>query len=460
MEGQESRVSGMEKEIAVEAKEEPPMETKSVDRNSIFKERRLEHPTSDLDTLVHLVKGCLGSGILAMPLAFKNAGLHFGLAATFVIGLISTHCVHMLVETAHGLCRKLRIPSLTYGDVAEKTFENGPTSIRGFGFIASRVVNSFIVTVTLGVCGVYLVFVASNIGQVIDIFTGGTFPLRAYISCFVPVMLVLCTVRNLRLLSPFSFLSNLLVLASLGIVFSYVFTGLPPTSSRPDFTSIEQLPAFFSTAVFALEGIGVMMPIENNMKTPQNFTGCFRVLNTGMVIITSLFAAVGYFGYLRYGDKTLGSISLNVPDTEPLGQASKLMLGLAMTFTYPLQMYVAVQMTWPELARKRGWTDLRWRGFFQPEHVYRYVLVIFTAILALAIPKLDALMNLIGAVCLSTAGLIFPAVLETLFRYDNLGKFYWILAKNMLIILFGLLGFATGMVTSIQGVIKSFSGEE
>lgn len=60
------------------------------------------------------------------------------------------------------------------------------------------------------------------------------------------------------------------------------------------------------------------MPLENNMKTPHHFIGSFRVLNTAMTMIISIYALVGFFGFLKYGFDVEGSISLNLPTEEGL----------------------------------------------------------------------------------------------------------------------------------------------
>lgn len=53
----------------------------------------------DSGALLHLIKSSLGSGILAMPNAFKNGGLIFGLIGTAAIGALCTHCIYLLVST-------------------------------------------------------------------------------------------------------------------------------------------------------------------------------------------------------------------------------------------------------------------------------------------------------------------------------------------------------------------------
>lgn len=74
-----------------------------------------------------------------------------------------------------------------------------------------------------------------------------------------------------------------------------------------------QLPLFFGTAMYAFEGIGVVLPLENQMRSPMDLRGWNGVLNTSLVIVTALYIGMGFFGYLKYGEEVLGSITLNLP---------------------------------------------------------------------------------------------------------------------------------------------------
>lgn len=78
-----------------------------------------------MDTLTHLLKASLGTGILAMPMAFSYAGLVTGIFATILTALICTHCAYVLVKCAHTLYRRTRRPTMNFSEVAEAAFVNG-----------------------------------------------------------------------------------------------------------------------------------------------------------------------------------------------------------------------------------------------------------------------------------------------------------------------------------------------
>lgn len=65
-----------------------------------------------------------------------------------------------------------------------------------------------------------------------------------------------------------------------------------------------------------MEGIGVVMPIENEMTKPQQFLGCPGVLNIAMSAVVALYAFVGFCGYLSFGEDVRGSLTLNLPKDE------------------------------------------------------------------------------------------------------------------------------------------------
>lgn len=414
--------------------------------------RVLEYPTSNLDTMIHLLKGNIGTGILAMPDAFRNAGLVVGTIGTLIIGAICTHCMHMLVNCAHELCIRSQVPSLGFSDVVEHAFATGPETVRKFSPYVRVIINTFLVITQLGFCCVYFVFVAANIQEVV-----GHYLMRIdvywYLLALLLPMIILNWVNNLKYLAPVSLFASILTTTGLGITFFYMLQGLPKTSTVHAFSSWKQLPLYFGTAIYAFEGIGVILPLENNMQTPQDFGGLTGVLNTGMVIVACLYTSVGFFGYLKYGDRVrVGSITLNLPPNDLLAQSVRLMMALAIFLSYGLQFYVPMSIIWPSLKSKIQ--DERTQRI--SELLLRTSLVIVTFALAVAIPNLGAVISLVGAVSSSTLALIFPPVIEII-TFWNKGISRVMIMKDILIMIFGILGFVFGTYVSLENIISPTS---
>lgn len=84
------------------------------------------------------------------------------------------------------------------------------------------------------------------------------------------------------------------------------------------------------------------------MKNPKSFMNPFGVLNVAMGIIVTMYATLGFFGYIRFGKEIEGSITLNLPTQENLGIAVQILLAIAIFFTHPIQCYVAIDISWNE----------------------------------------------------------------------------------------------------------------
>ena len=101
----------------------------------------------------------------------------------------------------------------------------------------------------------------------------GVVDYRVYMAVILVPITLLVSIRNLKYLSPCSVLANILEFVGLGIIFYYIFeTPLPDSASVPWFAGPEKFPIFFGTAIFAFEGISVVLPIENQMRRPQAST--------------------------------------------------------------------------------------------------------------------------------------------------------------------------------------------
>ncbi|KAK9500840.1 hypothetical protein O3M35_002026 [Rhynocoris fuscipes] len=415
--------------------------------------RQLEHPTTNTETLIHLLKGSLGTGILAMPQAFYNAGLLVGAIGTVIIGIICTYCLHILVKAQYALCKRVRQPVLTYPISMKLALQQGPHCLRMFANASAPIVDTFMISYQLGICCVYIVFVATNVKQVADYYLS-PIDVRLWMLILLLPLIAINMIRNLKLLAPFSQAANIITFIGISIVMYYVFEDLPSPSTRALTGELRNFSLFFGTTLFALEAVGVIIALENNMLTPRSFGGYCGVLNRGMTVIVILYVFVGFFGYIKYGSESLGSITLNLPQQDGLAQAVNIIFAIAIFITYALQCYVPVDIIWNTYMKEKYGNS---KHRLAIEYLMRTGVVILTFLLAVAIPRLGLFISLFGALCLSALGIAFPAIMEMCVLWpDKLGAFNYILWKDILLIIFGIVGLVVGTSTAIFDIIKSF----
>lgn len=202
-----------------------------------------------------------------------------------------------------------------------------------------------------GAISVYTVIISENFEQVIRYHFDVELDIRIYILySWVPLVL-LCWIPNLKRLAPLSAVSNIFTLIGLLITFYYCFIDMPITE-RPLHTSFRDFPKYFGISFVAMETIGIILPLENNMMKPEQTRGPFGVLNLGMVLLTLLCGFLGIVGYAKYGHETKGSITLNLPIQDGAAQAVKILVAVAVFFTTALLFYIVLETIWNEIEPK------------------------------------------------------------------------------------------------------------
>ncbi|XP_054276149.1 proton-coupled amino acid transporter-like protein CG1139 [Macrosteles quadrilineatus] len=416
--------------------------------------RVLKNPTTDNESIILLLKGCMGTGILAMPEAFSNSGLMVGTVLTVVLGALVTYCLHMLIRSQYEMCKWLRVPILSYPESMKAALDHGPPILRPFATISGPMVDFFLILYQLGMCSVYIVFVAQNLHQVINQFV--VVDLRVLMCVILVPLIITCYIRNLKLLAPFSQAANLLMYLSLATIMIFILRDLPPVDSVPYVGTPAGFVRFFTTTLFALSATGVVVSVERNMKTPTSFGKPVGVLNISMTIVIIIYTCLGFFGYVKYGENVEGSISLNIPQDELLAQVVKLTFSLSIFLTYSLQFYVAIEIlctTYLKNMMEQSSSPARF------EYTLRTVLVICTFCAALVIPMLDLFISLIGALCLSTLGILFPPLIEICVLYSQNKLKFFNLTRNILVVIIGLMGLLIGTYLSVADIISRFLGE-
>jgi solute carrier family 36 (proton-coupled amino acid transporter) len=389
--------------------------------------------------LVNLVKGFFGAGILAVAKAFTYSGLPLGVVLYLAVGIAVTVGSAVLVSLKHELNLRGKLSVVTFADVAQTVL--GP-----WGRV---IVFAEVVFLQLAFCSGFIVVILDQLHVL-----GG---ISASISTKLWVSLVLAV--PLGLFACIRWLKDLWFVSSVGLVvyvFGIVGLTLFEASSRisrgvePPVVplSASSVMEFLGIAIYAIEGINLILPVERSLRHPTQATA---VTWSGMLAYTGVCTLVGAMGFAA----GMGSCDLvsDCFDPGPSATVVRVALIIALLASHPLQLFPATEI----LERKLQLDDeddsnttnrnRRW--------MLRGGLALLTCLVGATVPDFQLFAGLVGSMVMTLVGFSLPFVLYLRVFW---GRLHWaVVAASGLCILFGLVTCVFGTITSVRALVQAFS---
>ncbi|SCV05712.1 LANO_0H13520g1_1 [Lachancea nothofagi CBS 11611] len=286
--------------------------------------------TSTAKAFLLMLKSFIGTGVLFLPAAFANGGLLFSIVMLTFFGMYSYWCYYILTQS------KVATKVSSFGDIGLTLY--GP-------WMKFTILLSLVLT-QLGFSGAYVIFTAKNLMAFIEnVFHWPGVTIMHLLLLQLVIFVPLSFIRNIAKLSLPSLAANFFVMGGIVIVIAltgkHLFMdlgGVPADGVTYGFDA-KHWTLFVGTAIFAFEGIGLIIPVQSSMKHPEKFP-----VVLGMVIITAtvLFISVATLGYLTYGEHTKTVILLNLPQESILVNLIQFFYSLAILLSTPLQLFPAI----------------------------------------------------------------------------------------------------------------------
>ncbi|XP_072933751.1 proton-coupled amino acid transporter-like protein pathetic [Epargyreus clarus] len=397
-------------------------------------ERRSLYATNILESIAHLIKGCLGAGIMGMHEAYMYGGLWASLASTILIGLLVFSSMFTLVNSAQTMYNRLRVGRLSYPDLAEVAVATGPmTACRPYSKVFRYLVELFLYIEFCGTCCIFQIMIAHTLKEVLEAISSRISDRDLSISLYVLIitvpLIILCLIRSLKYLAPFSLMADIFCAICVLTTMYYSISVAPDLSERPAWKSIHGWFRFCGVCLYTVDGIGVTLPIENNMRKPQYI---IVVLQCGMAVVVALVGIIGFFGYWAWGETCRSPITIHMPmETAPIIMQFLLVASLAVTFA--VHFWVPFRVIWHYIGKRYKRKRDIW------ERIYRTLNVLLITGLSIAFPNLHNWMSFLGNFFLGFIVFIFPAIIETLVMWKDKRGIEWRSLKDVCFIVIGIL---------------------
>ncbi|PWA48294.1 transmembrane amino acid transporter family protein [Artemisia annua] len=384
----------------------------------------------------------VGAGVLGLPYTFKKTGYATGTITVFAVAYFTNHCMMLLVKTRKKMETKNGFSKInSFGDL-------------GFvvaGPIGRTSVDVMIVLSQAGFCVSYLIFVsntlvnifnlkplASSLGNDASSTIFGLSWKSFYIWACFPFQLGLNSIPTLTHLAPLSIFADVVDIGAMGVVM--VEEVMIYLNTRPVLEAFGGFSVFFygiGVAVYAFEGIGMVLPLESEMEKKEKFGS---VLGITISFIALMFASFGVFGYFAFGDETKDIITTNLGEGWLSGVVQ---LGLCFNLfvTFPVMMNPVFEVFERTFCEGRYTLWVRWG------------MVLVVSLVALLVPNFADFLSLVGSSVCIILGFVLPALFHLMVCKDEVGILGWF--KDGAFIVFGVLLAITGTWTSLLEILAT-----
>lgn len=359
--------------------------------------------SSDVATVLVILKSFVGGTLLVMPAQFFKAGLLSGGILFWFVGLLELWCMLKLLETHQD-------KGGTFSELAGKAL----------GRAGAVAVDVSIVLSQLGFISAEMIYVARNGSSALEWLAVRSPELANLLrGCdFVAVLTWLQLIfvvpvawyRDLAALTAFNFVGNLLVLGTLLVLSFLTVDGLASQGVAQELhlgCPVQEALVFLGFSVFTFEGINMVIPMYAAHRDKRSFN---RLLTKTLFAIIALFSVFASANVLLYGSSLQPILTLNLPQDSRVVGWVPLAFAVASLVLVPLMAFPTFEI----LERFAHWgcgkalVGSHWRV-----NVFRAGLMAICSVVArFGGPHLGAFLSLVGAVGCVPLAFVYPSVIH------------------------------------------------
>lgn len=389
---------------------------------------------------INLSKLCIGTGLLALPLATYRGGLIFSPLGIAVIAVWNGIACDMMIRckqaTSGEQFSQLNNLSSTYSKIAYV----------GCGWIGVYIIDASIVITLLGVCITYQIAFSTLMKDIL----GNMLSHRHLTIISAIIVYPASCAQDISILTKYSIAGLVFLLIAIFTIFYFGFYSFGANFLRnaaviPNFPkSLEDMITYSGVSIFCFGLCSLAFPIEETMSKKEDFR---LAVTCCLFFVWLVYTVVGDGLAILYVQDTNGiqsNILQNLPLTSLTAALVKLSMAAVCLFTFPLTLVppaLMIEHLIVQRCRRRNDDNLDTNGIGNPNieyqsinndiidedldtsdhgfystiyfsYINRLILVCFCTVSAIGIPCFGDIISLLGCFTVSILSFVMPPLLH------------------------------------------------